>query len=80
MGGIEQIGAANSDLVERKMRFVSERRTATDRMCTDAQCKRSLCKGGPWTHSNRHIAHPYTEYQADGSTISSTGMFGHDPN
>ncbi len=33
--------------------IVSEPRTAADRMCTDTQCKRSLCNGGSWIHSNR---------------------------
>ncbi len=30
-----------------------ERRTATDRMCTDTRCQPSLCNGGSWTQSNR---------------------------
>ncbi len=32
---------------------VSVRRTATDRKCTDARGKQSLCNGGSWAHSNR---------------------------
>ncbi len=40
------------DLVESQVRWVSEPRTAMDRMCTDAQLKRSLCNGASWTHSN----------------------------
>ncbi len=33
-------------------RCVSEHWTTTGRMCTDPQCKQSLCNGGSWTHSN----------------------------
>ncbi len=36
-----------------KKHCVSQLRTTTERACTDAWCKRSLCDGASWTYSNR---------------------------
>ncbi len=51
--GMELNRVANSVIWLRKeLNGMSEPRTATDRMYTDAQCKQSLCNDRPWTHSN----------------------------
>ncbi len=43
---------ANSVIcLRKKMCCVSEPTSATDRMCTEARWKQSLCKGGLWTQS-----------------------------
>ncbi len=58
----ERNGAANSLIRLREKNAVSECRIAADRMYTDAQCKRSVCNGGLWTHSNHSRSNIFTLY------------------
>ncbi len=59
MGSMELSRVANSVIWEKKKSCVSEPRTATDRMCTDARCKWSLFNGESWTHSNHSLISSY---------------------
>ncbi len=71
---LEENRAANSVILLRE-KCVSEPRTASDRMCTDAGSKQSLCNSGSWTYSNRSRSNTIISHNHCRLFVSVCGSF-----